>query len=116
MTTLKCLDGLQPKNDGKPVTLLLLIKGNVQGVNFRQFLVDEASKVGVEGWARNLSDKEKSVEAFVTGDFEKVDKFVRIAGRGRLNHRTARVDSCDMKEASIDLLKKRRRGEKFSRL
>lgn len=52
----------------------LLVKGLVQGVFYRASALDEASRLGLAGWVRNLPDgrveivaegKEKSLSAFV---------------------------------------------------
>ncbi len=94
-------------------TVLLLIKGHVQGVNYRMFLKREADKRGLEGWARNLSDPGKSVEVLVTGDDAKVDELIGAAGRGPVG---ARVDSVKASDTTTELLNMRNPGEKFSRL
>ena len=44
----------------------ILISGRVQGVGYRFFTKDKASKYGVSGWVKNLPDGR--VEAEVQGD------------------------------------------------
>jgi acylphosphatase len=61
-------------------TLHLIIQGRVQGVYFRQSMLEEAERLGVSGWARNLPDR--SVEAMVQGGADEVDAIVRWAQRG----------------------------------
>jgi acylphosphatase len=50
------------------------VTGRVQGVYFRTYTQDEAQKLGVAGWVRNLPDG--SVEAAIEGDSDKVDQMV----------------------------------------
>ena len=43
-----------------------LIRGRVQGVCYRMFACDEAARLGLTGWVRNLRDG--SVEVVAEGD------------------------------------------------
>ncbi|MCG7363359.1 acylphosphatase [Roseomonas sp. ACRSG] len=45
---------------------LVRIRGRVHGVGYRDWMVREATRLGVQGWVRNRSDG--SVEALVSGD------------------------------------------------
>ncbi|HZT97790.1 MAG TPA: acylphosphatase [Chloroflexota bacterium] len=60
--------------------LHLIIKGRVQGVNFRYRARQRARELGVSGWIRNTP--EGSVEAIVEGDHAQVERFVQWAHRG----------------------------------
>lgn len=42
------------------------IRGRVQGIGYRDWMVREATRLGVQGWVRNRRDG--SVEALVAGD------------------------------------------------
>jgi acylphosphatase len=58
----------------------LLVTGRVQGVAFRAYTVDEALRVGVAGWARNLPDGAVEVEA--EGERAAVEALVAFCRRG----------------------------------
>lgn len=47
------------------------VRGRVQGVGFRQATVQQASKLGIVGWVRNLPDG--SVECLITGPQQAID-------------------------------------------
>ena len=68
------------------------VTGRVQGVFFRQTTAEEARRIGVLGWVRNISDGD--VEAVIEGDREKVDRLIDWCRHGP---QAARVD--DMKIA-----------------
>ncbi|HEX9570343.1 MAG TPA: acylphosphatase [Rhodospirillales bacterium] len=58
----------------------VVIEGRVQGVWFRGWTVDEASRRGLRGWVRNRRDG--SVEALFAGDADQVDDMVKACRRG----------------------------------
>jgi len=58
----------------------LLVKGRVQGVFFRQSTVDEAERLGVAGWVRNLPDGR--VEVLAEGGRDALEGLVRFCHRG----------------------------------
>jgi acylphosphatase len=72
---------------GDRVRVRLVITGRVQGVAFRAHTVDEAERLGVTGWVRNLPDGR--VEALAEGSRAAVDAFVAWCRRGP---RLAQVD------------------------
>ena len=76
--------------DDDMTTLRLRIEGSVQGVGYRFFAVDEARKLGLEGWIRNRSDG--SVEALVSGRTKQIESFVAICMRGPPGARVTNVD------------------------
>ena len=57
----------------------LLVSGLVQGVAFRYHTVDEALRLGVNGWVRNLPDC--MVEAEADGERERLEALVRWCRR-----------------------------------
>lgn len=58
----------------------LLIKGRVQGVYFRQSMMETAEKNNVLGWVQNLSDDR--VEAILEGNDSNVDAVIEWAHFG----------------------------------
>jgi acylphosphatase len=58
----------------------LIISGRVQGVGFRDWMVTQAQRLGVDGWVRNRSDG--TVEALVSGTADAVEEIARHCRRG----------------------------------
>lgn len=58
----------------------VLVSGKVQGVWFRESTRQEAQRLGVGGWVRNLPDGR--VEAVFTGPANAVDQMVAWCHRG----------------------------------
>jgi acylphosphatase len=67
----------------------LRIEGRVQGVGYRDWMVRQASRLGLHGWVRNRGDG--SVEAVVAGDEASVRALVSACQRGPLLARVDRV-------------------------
>jgi acylphosphatase len=61
-------------------TIHLLIKGKVQGVNFRAAAKNTATSLALTGWVKNTA--EGYVEAGVTGDNEAIQQFVEWCRHG----------------------------------
>jgi len=70
--------------------MLVHIKGFVQGVGFRDYLVMAAEHHKLDGWVRNRNDG--SVEALVSGPTKAVEGFVASAMKGPPGARIAHVD------------------------
>jgi acylphosphatase len=60
----------------------ILISGIVQGVFFRREMIEQAQRLGVTGWVRNLPDGR--VEAVAEGDKERLDELIRFCHVGPL--------------------------------
>jgi acylphosphatase len=73
------------------VRVHLLVSGRVQGVAFRAYTEDEARRLGVRGWVRNLRDGR--VEAEAEGDRAAVEALVAWCRRGPPS---ARVDGVEV--------------------
>ena|ERR1700722_13376004 len=67
-------------DDADLTTLRLRIEGFVQAVGYRHFAIEEARRLGVDGWIRNRSDG--TVEALVSGSTQAVEAFVGACMRG----------------------------------
>lgn len=71
------------------VARMLLIEGRVQGVGFRDAMIDAALSANVSGYVRNTA--EGGVEAHVQGDEAAVARVIAWAARGPRLARVARV-------------------------
>jgi acylphosphatase len=67
-----------------------LVSGRVQGVGFRYFTQDIASREGVTGFVRNLPDGR--VEAVAEGDEASLERLERALWRGPSHARVEQVD------------------------
>lgn len=68
----------------------LLIGGRVQGVFYRASCADEAQRLGLGGWVRNLPDGR--VEAVAEGPREDVERFIEWCRHGPPMSRVAGVE------------------------
>ena len=68
----------------------LLISGRVQGVCFRAYARDEARRLGLRGWVRNLPDGR--VEAVAQGDPAKIGTFEAWCQQGPSHARVREVE------------------------
>jgi len=87
------------------------VRGRVQGVGYRAFVVAAAETHGVEGWVRNRRDG--TVEAVIAGPSSAVAVMIAACRRGPS---MARVDALDDQPAVADLLRLRPLGEVFAEL
>ncbi|MBC8317435.1 MAG: acylphosphatase [Desulfobulbaceae bacterium] len=67
----------------------VIIEGRVQGVFFRACTRDEAVRLGLYGWVRNLPDG--SVEALIAGEEQTVDRMLEWLQTGPPMADVARV-------------------------
>ncbi|MDH4163059.1 MAG: acylphosphatase [Nitrospirota bacterium] len=68
----------------------VIVHGLVQGVWFRQSTKDEAERIGVNGWVRNLPDG--TVEALFEGEKKKVEEIIGWCHRGPSGAQVTKVD------------------------
>ena len=72
------------------------VSGRVQGVGFRYFAEQQAGKLGVNGYVRNLSDGR--VEVYAIGDSRQMEALRAVLQRGP---RMSQVDRVDEEDAEI---------------
>ena len=58
----------------------LLITGSVQGVGYRQFVKQQAKRMGIHGWVKNLPDS--SVAALLQGEKEAINQMIENCREG----------------------------------
>jgi len=58
----------------------IYISGTVQGIFFRAFVKENAEKLDVRGFTRNLEDGR--IEVFLEGDSEKVNEMIELCRKG----------------------------------
>lgn len=77
----------------------LFVEGVVQGVGYRAWMQNEARRLGVLGWVRNLNDGR--VEAWLEGPAEAVDLLVQAAHDGPRFAEVSRVEARAADDAGI---------------
>ena len=73
----------------------VFVSGRVQGVGFRAFTAEEATKRGLTGWVKNLADGR--VEAVVEGPANKVAELLELLKRGPPAAQVGKLDVTDEK-------------------
>lgn len=71
----------------------LIVRGRVQGVGYRWSCREEALRLGLAGWVRNLPDG--SVEVAVEGDEVAVDRLASWCRQGPSPARVTEVEAHD---------------------
>ena len=79
------------------IAVRLIVRGRVQGVGFRWWACEEARRLGLDGWVRNLADG--SVELLAAGPDAVVAEFIESCRSGP---RGARVSSVERQAATDD--------------
>lgn len=72
-----------------------IVSGRVQGVGFRFFTRDAASREGLHGWARNLPDGRLEISA--EGEVESLERFERSIRLGPPGARVEEVEASDLR-------------------
>jgi len=68
----------------------LYISGLVQGIFFRSFVKENAERLNVKGFVRNLEDGR--VETFLEGDSDSVHKMVALCKKGPRHSEVKKVE------------------------
>ncbi|NCO18285.1 acylphosphatase [Candidatus Pacearchaeota archaeon CG09_land_8_20_14_0_10_30_9] len=71
-------------------SIRLYISGLVQGIFFRSFIKENAEKLNIKGFVRNLEDGR--VEVFIEGNFEDVVKMVELCKKGPKHSEIKKVE------------------------
>lgn len=77
----------------------LTITGRVQGVGYRDWVVDVGLRLGLAGWVRNRMDG--SVEALIVGEEGAVGAMIEACRHGPP---AARVETIDVEPVDLDIL------------
>lgn len=73
-----------------------VVTGRVQGVGFRFFTENQATRLGLSGYVKNCADG--TVEAYAVGDAEALEEFKAALAEGP---RSARVDEVQEFEEQV---------------
>ena len=77
----------------------ITITGRVQGVGYRDWVVDTGRRLGLTGWVRNRGDG--AVEALIVGEDAVVGAMIDACRQGPP---LARVDEIDVEPVDLDIL------------
>jgi acylphosphatase len=83
----------------------LVVRGRVQGVNFRAWVRDRATARGVAGWARNAPDG--SVEIWLEGDPDAVASLERAVSQGPSHAAVSTIDASDEERRGLHAFERR---------
>jgi acylphosphatase len=76
--------------DWDPKRVRAIIKGRVQGVSFRFYALQQARKLGLVGWVRNLDNGD--VELVAEGKLQSLQSLLNWCEKGPPTARVERVD------------------------
>ena len=77
-------------SDEELTTLRLRIEGFVQAVGYRNYAIEHAERLALDGWIRNRTDG--TVEILISGPTKTVEIFVGLCMRGPPGARVANVE------------------------
>ncbi len=70
--------------------VLAIVRGRVQGVGFRYFVLNRAKLLGISGWTRNLTDG--TVETMGVGEPAALERFMQELRAGPVGSQVRSVD------------------------
>jgi acylphosphatase len=79
--------------------LHLIIRGQVQGVGYRNGLERTATRLSLAGWVRNRSDG--SVEALIEGNDADIDRALKWCWQGPVNAYVITIDETATEPAGL---------------
>ncbi len=71
--------------------LHVTVRGFVQGVGFRYFVIEAARRLGLTGWVRN--NRDGSVEAVAEGSRQALEQWLEAVRRGPRGARVTEVEA-----------------------
>ncbi len=77
-------------SDDDLTSLRIRVEGFVQAVGYRNFAIEKATELGLDGWIRNRTDG--TVEILVSGTTKAVEAFVAQAMKGPPGARVNNVE------------------------
>lgn len=76
------------------------ISGFVQGIGFRQFLKNNARKLNIKGWVKNLPDGR--VEAMFAGDQSNIKTMVEFCRKGPFLAEVKNVETEEIEDQEFE--------------
>jgi len=77
-------------DDDDITSMRVRIEGFVQAVGYRNFVIEQARALSLDGWVRNRTDG--TVEALVSGSTKSVEAFVSACARGPIGSKVKSID------------------------
>ncbi|MDO8623647.1 MAG: acylphosphatase [archaeon] len=78
----------------------IYISGLVQGVLFREFVKENAERLNIKGFVRNLEDGR--IEAFLEGERNDINRMVELCQKGP---KSAKIKGVEIKDEKIQEFK-----------
>jgi len=84
-------------------SIRLYITGTVQGIFYRAFVKENAEKLNVKGFVRNLEDGR--VEVFLEGNTNEVDKMIELCKKGPKHSEIRKIEEKEEKFQDFKVFK-----------